>query len=480
MKSILTRAALVLLAVVLAQLSTVAQTPKAPDWTRFRGPNGSGVSSAKNVPLEFGPNNHLIWRLELPTGYSSPILFGDRIYVTGVRDKALVTFAIDRTRGTIIWERTAPASATPPVDKRNNPASPSVAVDANGVYVFFPDYGLVAYDAAGKDLWKIPLGPFNNIYGMGASPVVINGLVILSCDQSTGSYVLAVDARTGAQRWKTARPEAKSGHATPILWRAADGRDEILIPGSFQLTAYDVATGAKRWWVRGLCFEIKSTPVISGDTLFINGYGSGENEPGKKIIVPPADEVWPTADADKNGVLSRAEFPKYSAPFWFDATDLDVNGSLSKDEWEYYRAALESENGMLAIRLGGKGDMTATALRWKYQRSIPQLPSPLVYQNVLYMVNDGGIVTTLNPETGALIKQGRLTGALGAYFASPIAADGHVFFVSEPGVVAVLPPSGDLTPIVVNDLKEDTFATPAVADGRIYVRTTRALWAFGG
>ena len=124
--------------------------------------------------------------------------------------------------------------------------------------------------------------------------------------------------------------------------------------------------------------------------------------------------------------------------------------------------------------------MTATALRWKYQRSIPQLPSPLVYQNVLYMVNDGGIVTTLNPETGALIKQGRLTGAPGAYFASPIAADGHVFFVSEPGVVAVLPPSGDLTPIVVNDLKEDTFATPAVADGRIYVRTTRALWAFGG
>lgn len=461
-------------------LSAGAQSPRNPDWTRFRGPNGSGVSNATNIPLEFGPNNHLLWRLELPTGYSSPILFGDRIYLTGVREKALVTFAIDRTRGTVIWERTAPSDATPPVDKRNNPASPSVAVDANGVYVFFPDYGLVAYDTAGKDLWKMPLGPFNNIYGMGSSPVVINGLVILSCDQSTGSYVMAVDARTGKERWKTARPEAKSGHATPILWRAADGRDEILIPGSFLLTAYDAATGARRWWVNGLCFEIKSTPVISGDTLFINGYGSGENEPGKKIIVPPANEVWPTADVDKNGLLSKTEFPKYSAAFWFDVADLDLNGTLTKDEWEYYRAALESENGMLAIRLGGKGDMTATALRWKYQRSIPQLPSPLVYKNVLYMVNDIGIVTTLNPETGALIKQGRLTGALGAYFASPIAADGHVFFVSEPGVVAVLPTSGDLTPIVVNDLKEDTFATPAVADGRLYVRTTRALWAFGG
>jgi hypothetical protein len=123
--------------------------------------------------------------------------------------------------------------------------------------------------------------------------------------------------------------------------------------------------------------------------------------------------------------------------------------------------------------------MTATALRWKYQRSIPQLPSPLVYQDVLYMVNDGGIVTTLNPRRAPLIKQAASPARPGAYFASPIAADGHVFFVSEPGAVAVLPPSGELTPLVVNDLKEDTFATPAVADGRLYVRTTRALWAFG-
>ncbi|HEX5071329.1 MAG TPA: PQQ-binding-like beta-propeller repeat protein, partial [Vicinamibacterales bacterium] len=215
--------------IAVTSLSAGAQAPRNPDWTRFRGPNGSGVSTATNVPIEFGPTSHVQWRLELPTGYSSPILFGDRIYVTGVRDKELVTFAIDRARGAVIWERVAPAQAMPPVDKRNNPASPSVAVDDNGVYVFFQDYGLVAYDTAGKDLWKMPLGPFNNIYGMGASPVVINGLVILSCDQSVGSYVMAVDARTGALKWKTPRPEARSGHATPIVWRAPDGRDEILI-----------------------------------------------------------------------------------------------------------------------------------------------------------------------------------------------------------------------------------------------------------
>jgi outer membrane protein assembly factor BamB len=280
-------------------------------------------------------------------------------------------------------------------------------------------------------------------------------------------------------RWKTDRPEAKSGHSTPILWRAPDGRDQLLLPGSFLLTAYDPPTGRKLWWAGGLSFEMKSTPVIGGDTLYANGYGAPVNDPGNKVTVPSADEVWPTADANHDGVLSKAEFPKYTAAFWFDAVDLDQNGTLSKEEWAYYRAALESENGMLAIRLGGSGDMTSTAIRWKYQRTVPQLPSPLLYGGVLYMINDNGIVTTLDPDKGTVIKQGRLTGAPGPHFASPIAADGHVFFTSEAGAVVVVAPGGDITPLVVNDLGEDTYATPAIADGRIYVRTVAALYAFG-
>lgn len=467
------------IAILTLGAATLAQTRRSPDWIRFRGPNGSGVSTATNIPTEFGPGKNVVWRLELPTGHSSPILFEDRVYVTSARDKALVVYAIDRHTGKILWERTAPADAKPPVDKRNNPASPSVAVDSTGVYVFFPDFGLIALDQAGKERWRHPLGPFTNIYGMGASPVIVGNQLLLACDQSLGSYLLSVDKQTGKQLWKTARPEATSGHATPILWRAPDGRDQILLPGSFLLTAYDANTGAKIWWVRGLSWEIKSTPVIAGDTIFINGYGSPEGDPGRKIVVPPSAEVWTTADADKNGTLSKAEFPKYTAPFWFDVADLDHNGSLSKDEWEYYRAALDSENGMLAIRLGGSGDMTEKSVKWKYHRSVPQLPSPLFYRNVLYMVNDNGIVTSLNPETGAVIAQGRLTGALGAHYASPVAADGHVFFSTEPGAVVVVDPGGQLAPKFVNTIGEQIYATPAFADGRVYVRTTSALWAFG-
>ena len=454
------------------------QSARTGEWARFRGPNGSGVSTASNVPIEFSPTKNLQWRLPLPAGHSSPILLGDRIYLTAYRGDALLTMAIDRRAGKILWEREAPGVKTKIIDKRNNPASPSPAVEANGIYVFFPDYGMVAYDASGKERWKMPLGPFNNIYGMGASPVIVGDLVVLACDQSTESFLLAVDKRTGQQKWKTMRPEAKSGHSTPILWRAPDGRDEILLPGSFLMTAYDAQTGAKRWWVRGLSFEMKSTPVIGDGVLFINGFGSDQNELGRKVVVPPAAEVWKTADANKDGVLQKAEFPKFTGGAWFGLADLDTNGTLSTEEWEYYRAALDSENGLLAIRLGGKGDMTDKAVIWKYQRAVPQLPSPLLYRNVLYMVNDGGIVTSINPKTGEVIKQGRL-GPAEHYYASPVAASGHVFFVSEEGKVAVLPPSGDLTPVVVNVLPEYCYATPAFADGRLYLRTTEALYAFG-
>jgi outer membrane protein assembly factor BamB len=450
-----------------------------PDWSRFRGPNGSGISTATNVPIEFGPAKNLVWRLELPRGHSSPVLLRDRIYLTGMRGEDLVTIAVDRAKGRIVWERPAPRVATKVVDKRNNPASPSPAVDDSGVYVFFPDYGLVAYDLAGKERWKMPLGPFNNIYGMGASPVIVRDSVVLACDQSLGSYVMAVEKRTGRVQWKTARPEAKSGHSTPIVWRGSDGRDQIVVPGSFLLTSYDAATGRKLWWVGGLSFEMKSTPVIHGTTIYVNGYGAPQNDPGRKVSVPVAEEVWKTADADRDNFISKAEFPKFTQAFWFDVADLDQDGRLTHDEWAYYRAALDSENGMLAIRLGGAGDMSDTAIRWKYQRSVPQLPSPIVYNGMLYMVNDNGIVTVLDPETGALLKQGRLTGAPGPHYASPIAADGHLFFTTEAGAIVVVPPGGDIVPKIINDLKEDTYATPAFADGRIYVRTSVALYAFG-
>src|SRR5881394_3772161 len=161
-----------LFALVLLAAATLA--PPEAEWARFRGPNGAGVANVTGLPVEFSPLRNVVWKLELPPGYSSPIISGDRIYLTGIRDGRLMSFAIDRTKGTMAWEREAPRARREKLDQRNHPASPSAASDGSHVYFFFPDYGLLAYDTNGTELWRTPLGPFNNIYGMGASPIVVN------------------------------------------------------------------------------------------------------------------------------------------------------------------------------------------------------------------------------------------------------------------------------------------------------------------
>jgi outer membrane protein assembly factor BamB len=157
------------------------------------------------------------------------------------------------------------------VDDRTNAASPSPAVDERGVYVVFPDYGLLAYDVEGNERWKHPLDSFENVYGMGASPVVAEDKVVLVCDQNQSSFIMALNRDTGKVVWRADRPEATSGHSTPVLNRDPSGELEVIVPGSFQLTSYSAATGRKLWWVTGLSFEMKSTPVLSNGIVYING-----------------------------------------------------------------------------------------------------------------------------------------------------------------------------------------------------------------
>jgi outer membrane protein assembly factor BamB len=164
---------------------------------------------------------------------------------------------------------------------------------------------------------------------------------------------------------------------------------------------------------------------------------------------------------------------------WFGFTDLDSDQRLNEREWRYYEASLASRNGILAIRVGGEGDMTEKNVAWTYDRRVPQLPSPLLYGGVLYMVNDGGVVTSLDPNTGAVLSQGRLKGAVDNYYASPVAADGKIFMASELGKIAVLKPGATLEILAVNDLADLIYATPAIDSGRIYVRTRSALYCFG-
>jgi outer membrane protein assembly factor BamB len=464
-------------AVVLAVV--LSSSAMATEWSRFRGPNGTGVdASDRPLPLRFGPGENVIWKTELPPGHSSPILAADRLFLTAFEGDDLLTYCLNRKTGEILWRREAPRTRVTKVDDRNNPASPSPAVDESSVYVFFPDYGLLAYDFEGNERWAHPLDAFENVYGMGASPVVAGDHVVLVCDQNLHSFIVALRKDTGKVAWKTDRPEATSGHSTPVLHRGPSGELEVIVPGSFQLTSYSAETGRKLWWVTGLSFEMKSTPVLDGGIIYINGYGAPENQPGTNVEAPTWAEALGAQDKDGDGFLSGEEVQGH-ARSWFGFTDLNGDKRLDEPEWRYYEAALASRNGILAIRAGGEGDMTEKSVAWAYHKRVPQLPSPLLYQGVLYMVNDGGVVTSLDPKTGEVRAQGRLRGAVDNYFASPVAADGKIFMASELGKIAVVKPGGSLEVLAVNDLGDLIYATPAVDGGRLYVRTRGALYCFG-
>ncbi len=465
--------------IVIHGLNASAQTKGDSRWSMFRGPNGSGVCESGPVPLEIALNTNMIWRHELPPGHSSPVLTDKLILLSAIDQDKLFTICLNRETGAELWRAEAPRARHERLDGRNNPASPSPVTDGKSVYLFFTDFGLISYDLKGKELWRYPLGPFNNVYGMAASPILAGDNVILACDQNTQSFIIAVNRKSGKLAWKTDRPEAMSGHCTPIVYQPETGDLQVIVPGSFNLTAYSSRTGARVWWVSGLSFEMKSTPVISDGMVFINGYASPMNQPENIVHLPLFTVALASFDLDKNGLISPAELPKNEmyelAPFM----DLSQDGQLNEQEWNNFKASMASVNAMLGIMLGGSGDMTQTSSVWAYHKNVPQLPSPLVYKGVLFMLSDNGFLTTLRPESGEVIATGRLTGAGSSFYASPVATDGKVFIVGRTGKITVLGATGTLDILAQTDLKEECNATPAIAGGRIYLRTTKAMYCFG-
>jgi len=459
-------------------------------WTRFRGPNGSGVSATTHLPVEFGPEKNVVWKILLPPGHSSPVLTSTRIFLTAhTKDKEsyrLLVLCIDRQSGKLLWQHEVPRAQKGRLQNVNGPASPSPVTDGTNVYAFFQDFGMVAFGANGKEKWRLPLGPFNMFYGFGSSPILVDDKLILPVDQDLNSYLVAVDKNTGKVKWRADRPDVISGYSTPMLYQPENGPKQIVAAESFQLSSYSVEDGKRLWWVRGLACEMKSVASYDNESLYINGWSWPQNQPGKHVPTVPFEEGLKRYDKNNDGLIAKEEIsgdepmdkmlsPKYG----FDAFDLNRDGKLNAKEWEVFRLMMASENGLLAIKLGGQGDMTNTAIRWRYQRPVPQVPSTLLYQGALFMVNDSGILTSFNPATGDVIKQGRLKGAIDKYFASLVGADGKIWLISQDGTVSVVAAKGDWEVLAVNALDDEVFATPAIADGRLYIRTRNMLYCFG-
>lgn len=443
-------------------------------WARFRGPNGSGVDLSSGYPVEFSPAKNVLWKASVPYGQSSPVVVGTRLYGTASEGDRLITFCLDTRTGRELWRREVKRERVQGSFKANDPASPTPAADQTGVVAFFAEFGLVSYNNDGQVRWTSRLGPFKNFYGMAGSPIIEGSTVALVCDQQAGSFVIALDRATGRQLWKTDRPRMIIGWSTPMVFRPDATRADLVVLGSTGLYAYDLATGAQRWWLPVASQGALGTPLAHGDTVMISTLGS--NEPA----IPTFAAMLSQYDKDKDGRLSLQEFrgdPDLGEHFgWIDEND---DKFIVTEEWNKMRSFDVGEWGAIAVRPGNaKGQLEPGAVRWRLKKNIPYIPAPLLYQGVYYMVKTGGIITSLDPATGRILKEGRSSGALGEYYASPVAADGKVFLANTEGKITVLKAGAQWEVLAVNEIADEISATPALSDGRVYVRTRGAVYCF--
>ena len=415
----------------------------------------------------------------VPHGASSPVLTDNRIFITGVENGQLLTVALDRGSGKVLWRKSIEKNRDESKHKLNNSASATPVTDGENVYVFFGEFGLISYSIDGRERWRKPLGPFNNLHGMGSSPMLAGNKLIMLCDQDVSSFLLALDKDTGQVAWETSRPEAVHGFSTPTLFEPVGDVPQLIVPGSYQLTSYGLDDGKELWRARGLTWQIKTVAVVDRETIYATGWAPGADT-GERRFFPAFDEVVAKGDANGDGKLKPEEIPQEMRhPGSWRAIDLDADGSMDKREWSFYRARWSSRNMTIAVRPQGKrGDLTESQVLWQYEKAVPQVSSPLLYNGNLYTIKDGGILTVLEASTGRLLHQGRLPDAVDAYYASPVAGDGKIYFASEKGKVSVVEAANGFPTLAVNDLGEACYASPAIAGDTLYVRTESTLYAF--
>ena len=423
----------------------------AEDWPHWRGPDGRRISSERGLPTTWDRDSGVAWRTPLRgLGVSSPIVSGDRVFLTsqlgrgplrrgdhptlvrggaespdderplggrrvdgGDNGVVFLISAFDRVDGRVVWEYELPAEGDfPQAHQKHNMASPSAASDGEQVYAWFATGQLVALNMTGELIWHRQLGrdygPYEIVWGHSSSPVLYDDVIILQCDHESGAYLLALDRRTGAERWKADRGPALRSYSTPLVVTGPAG-DELVVNSYAGLDGYAPATGEWLW------------------------HAEGHNE-------------YPVA-----------------------AATYDDDGMV-------YTARGHRAGPYLAIRPGGRGVVDETHVAWRVPTGAPYVSSILYYEGLIYMANDGGIVTVVDAGTGDRVWQDRVGGI---YSASPLAGDGKVYLFSETGETVVLEAGREPRVLERNDLGERVVSSPAVSDGRIFIRTDQALVAVG-
>jgi outer membrane protein assembly factor BamB len=450
-----------------------------PVWPQFRGPNASGVADEQaKPPAKFGPEENVLWQIDLPYSPSSPCIWGDHIFIATFDGGKLQVRDYRRGDGENRWARGFTAPALEEFHRtEGSPAASTPATNGRRVVTYFGSFGLVCQDFEGEVRWtrSMPAAKTAGAFGSGTSPIIVGDKVILNRDHQGNSALYAFDLESGKTLWETARPGAFTSYSTPAIWKQGD-RAEVIVAGSISMKAYNLADGAERWVVRGLPASTCTTPVVSDEMIYFAGWS-----PGK------ADSPWPSwssvaegHDKNKDGKVT-AEEVKEDERATFMSFDQDNDRVITAKDWEQLGSFIaKGENSLLAIKAGGAGDVTEKNVAWKATRGLPYVASPLVYRGNVYTVKDGGMLSCFDAKTGEVRYEQERVDAIGNYYASPVAADGRIFLASLNGRVTVVKAGGAKPEILHHaDFKERIPATMAFGENNIYLRSQTKLYAFG-
>ncbi len=461
-------------------LLLAAPLAQAEDWPQFRGPNASGVSTSKNLPTTFSETENVVWKADLGEGIASPIVAKGKVFATAMTEpKTFTVFAHDAATGKQLWKRNIDTGPLPRITPPNSHASSTPAADGKRVYVYFSTLGLLAFDAeTGADAWKHPLPKpaYLMDWGAASSPIVYKDSLVFCLDDDLNPYLLCLDAATGKQRWKTPRSDMLAGYAVPVICETKE-RTDLVVAGTGRMIGYDPETGKERWTCNTLVRTVMTTPVVKDGIIYVAVQSYGDSTRTLKFAILE----W--MDTNQDGKLSRDEVPKEFRDR-FDASDTNKDGFIAGEELD---GAFQTKgnrvgggNIIQAIKGGGTGDVTKTHLLWNVTRGYPSnLTSPLVSGDRLLVVKGGGLSTSLNIEKGKTNWELERIENLGDHYASPVAADGKVFVAGRNGFIIVLEDSASLDVLAKNDMGGEIIATPAVAGGRLFVRTREKLFCVG-
>ena len=470
----------------------------AEDWPQFRGPNCSGVSrSVRPLPIRFSQTDNVVWSAKLGDGIGCPVVAAGRVFTSSMIDDHTVALSgFDAASGRRLWERRWPTGDLLEIHKTNSHASTTPAADAERVYFYFSTLGLLAVDAkTGHDVWrrKLPVPYFVFKWGPGMSPVLYKNMVLFVQDDDLNPAIYAFEKQTGRTLWKDDRRDMAVNYSHPVVCHTRSG-DEIVVAGTGLLIGYSPQTGKRLWSARTLLRNIKTTPVSFNGIVYISLQSGGIANQWLASVdqAKTGNSDGKLTKAEIQAFVGKAKIPEAFFEKTFDRGDRNKDGVLEGEELDLaflprnnfagarFTAKNPADEFVLAVRGGGRGDVTATHLLWKHPtKYTDHIVSPLVVGGRMLLIKGGGIATCFEIRHGRKLWGPKRIQNTSNYFASPIYGDGKIYIAGENGYVVVLKDGPVLKILAKNDMGDAVLGTPAIADGHLFIRTRSELICVG-